>query len=103
MMTTRLLAMLFVFARWLVAWFVHVCVNGSTQLIQQLQQLLSVLHLESWQGRLEALFRLKQVSKSWRTGKSGYEWQTEEDLVARGWQQKLSCKSPHVVHVRLYC
>ncbi|CAE7257020.1 unnamed protein product, partial [Symbiodinium necroappetens] len=39
-------------------------------------------------GRLEALFRLKHVSKSWKTGRSGYEWQTEEELVARGWQTR---------------
>ncbi|CAE7515481.1 unnamed protein product [Symbiodinium sp. CCMP2592] len=39
-------------------------------------------------GRLEALFRLKQVSKSWKTGKSGYEWQTEEELKDRGWSEQ---------------
>ena len=58
------------------------CSNVSVSL--DLQSCASVL-----EARLEAVFKIRQLSKEWRSSLKGFEWLTPVDMASLGWPEYL--------------
>ena len=58
------------------------CSNVSVSL--DLQSCASVL-----EARLEAVFKIRQLSKEWRSSLKGFEWLTPVDMARLGWPEYL--------------
>ncbi|CAE7891380.1 unnamed protein product, partial [Symbiodinium microadriaticum] len=39
-------------------------------------------------ARLEAVFKIRQLSRDWRKSLKGFEWLTEKEMIALGWPEK---------------
>ena len=52
------------------------------------------------QGRLETLYKLRQTTREWKKGVSGFEWLTEREMRdERRWPELLDCSFLHVHNI----